>query len=687
MVWSMRYVITILVALCPWVAFAQTPLDFHSASTTVRDGNEYNVYDNGTISVQIEGTFVGTLQFQARADENSAAVQIRCTNTTDDTRSTSATAPGLYQCSVSGFKRFKVPVTAYTSGTIKAVGWYGKQVSSRGGGGLTPLAAFPASPSVGDYYLIIDDSAVGACDSAGGVARSICYWTGSVWAATGDGAGSGAGDVGQVFTCLSGDCSALTAAAGDSLNMSAGDSSRPATQSTALPGTCLEGQFHQDTDSGGTETYVCTATNTWVKFVAPTDNVASATALAANGANCLAGSSPLGVDTIGAAETCTDYMEEPGSNGIVAKTSANTAAARTVTGTANQIEVTNGDGVSGNPTLALSSTLVLPGPGMEFTETAGDATCGAGNYNVKANSTTSTIRVCQNGTVTDIGAGTIGGTTGTIDNAVPRANGTGGGTLQGSGVSIDDNGAVSAPGGYVATGGSLGQVEMLEGVAPGAGQYPNEHRTYIDSTTNRLATHEYGGTAKDYVTTTDAQTLSNKGIRRSYVEDVARCSSGTASAVWNIPASNGAVAACDAGSNKYAAYLGFNDSTDQGYQGSFMLKSGYSGAIDWTLRYKMAAATTGTLGFCVRLVRLPTGAAADPAFPAQAAGNCASQTVPGSAGHEAIITLTNVTCTSCVAGDRVLWLIERDANGSAVSDTATGDARLVMSGPSFLSVE
>jgi hypothetical protein len=41
------------------------------------------------------------------------------------------------------------------------------------------------------------------------------------------------------------------------------------------------------------------------------------------------------------------------SNGIVARTGAGTVAARTITGTANQITVTNGDGVSGNPTLSL----------------------------------------------------------------------------------------------------------------------------------------------------------------------------------------------------------------------------------------------------------------------------------------------------------------------------------------------
>ncbi len=35
--------------------------------------------------------------------------------------------------------------------------------------------------------------------------------------------------------------------------------------SATLPATCAEKDLYQDTDSGGTEFYVCTATNTWTK--------------------------------------------------------------------------------------------------------------------------------------------------------------------------------------------------------------------------------------------------------------------------------------------------------------------------------------------------------------------------------------------------------------------------------------
>jgi len=45
------------------------------------------------------------------------------------------------------------------------------------------------------------------------------------------------------------------------------------------------------------------------------------------------------------------------SSGIVTRTGTGTAEARTITGTAGQVTVTNGDGVSGNPTLSLPTAL------------------------------------------------------------------------------------------------------------------------------------------------------------------------------------------------------------------------------------------------------------------------------------------------------------------------------------------
>ena len=49
------------------------------------------------------------------------------------------------------------------------------------------------------------------------------------------------------------------------------------------------------------------------------------------------------------------------SNGLIARTGAGTSAARTLTGTAAEITVTNGDGAAGNPTLSLPAALTFTG--------------------------------------------------------------------------------------------------------------------------------------------------------------------------------------------------------------------------------------------------------------------------------------------------------------------------------------
>lgn len=54
-------------------------------------------------------------------------------------------------------------------------------------------------------------------------------------------------------------------------------------------------------------------------------------------------------------------VEGLSSNGIATRTATDTWTVRTITGTANEITATNGDGVSGNPTLSLPSALTFTG--------------------------------------------------------------------------------------------------------------------------------------------------------------------------------------------------------------------------------------------------------------------------------------------------------------------------------------
>lgn len=71
-------------------------------------------------------------------------------------------------------------------------------------------------------------------------------------------------------------------------------------------------------------------------------------------------------------------IEGLASTGLAARTGTDTWAQRTITGTANEITATNGDGVSGNPTLSLPATIDLGGKtSFEIPNGAGGTTVDA----------------------------------------------------------------------------------------------------------------------------------------------------------------------------------------------------------------------------------------------------------------------------------------------------------------------
>ncbi|QCN99716.1 hypothetical protein D3093_31175 (plasmid) [Azospirillum argentinense] len=93
-------------------------------------------------------------------------------------------------------------------------------------------------------------------------------------------------------------------------------------------------------------------------------------------------------------------------NGLIARTSAGTVTARTITGTSSEVLVTNGDGVSGNPTLSLPATLALGGKAV----TVGDA-----NFTIQDTADTTKLVKFELGNLS-------AGTTRTL--TVPNASGT-----------------------------------------------------------------------------------------------------------------------------------------------------------------------------------------------------------------------------------------------------------------------
>lgn len=94
-------------------------------------------------------------------------------------------------------------------------------------------------------------------------------------------------------------------------------------------------------------------------------STAQAAAIAAAQAAAIAASQPLNANLTGLGA-----LNSTG--GLVVETAANTFTQRTLTGTANQIVVTNGDGVAGAPVISIPSSAALPGAPTTMTPTQWD---------------------------------------------------------------------------------------------------------------------------------------------------------------------------------------------------------------------------------------------------------------------------------------------------------------------------
>jgi hypothetical protein len=161
--------------------------------------------------------------------------------------------------------------------------------------------------------------------------------------------------------------------------------------------------------------------------------------------------------------------------------------------------------------------------------------------------------------------------------------------------------------------------------------------------------------------------------------DLVACQESTASHIWNLITATYPAAACDTGSNTQKGYASFDATTDEAIYMDWVLPTGWTGSIDIHFIWK-AAATSGATGWCAQLIRVADASTSDPAFPAQASGNCVSDTAKGTTLQENHATISGVTCTSCAARDHIYVRISRDANGGAVTDDMTGDAHLMKVG-------
>lgn len=189
------------------------------STTGTGSGTELDINGYNSVSIDVEMTSTGTVTLKIKGDGSYR--DLTCTSAGDTSAAlvTSVTSSTQLVCSTFGLSKIQTPITA-NGGTITVKARVSNTMARRG--------------SVG-------------------------------------GGGGGSGDVTDVWGCTTGNCDALTGAAGDSFDAGSADTSKPATRSTALPVTCGEGQVHHDTDSGGSETYVCTAANTWTKLAATSE--------------------------------------------------------------------------------------------------------------------------------------------------------------------------------------------------------------------------------------------------------------------------------------------------------------------------------------------------------------------------------------------------------------------------------
>ncbi len=92
-----------------------------AAAGATGNGTAIITADAAALVMQIAGTFVGTVSFEANID-NTNWVAIQAVNLGDGSVATTATASGLFGCIVAGLYAVRARVSAWTSGTITVTG-------------------------------------------------------------------------------------------------------------------------------------------------------------------------------------------------------------------------------------------------------------------------------------------------------------------------------------------------------------------------------------------------------------------------------------------------------------------------------------------------------------------------------------------------------------------------------------
>ena len=258
------------------------------------------------------------------------------------------------------------------------------------------------------------------------------------------------------------------------------------------------------------------------------------------------------------------------------------------------------------------------------------------------------------------GAGTILGSTGSTDNAVLRADGTGGVTIQNSSVSIDDTGMVSTPSGVTVTGGALGKIDLLCGTAPSAPTYLNEVRVFTDCASGRVSSIPYGGTQQQYIPspTTIKFSLPTGG-----------CDNATAGPAWDLPAA-GAMGKSCIGSGTKSGILTAVDAATSAATTHFKWPSDLTGTVDLIVEYTGDTSSSNNIRTQISIACVGPGE--DLLSPTYNTASASNSSGPATAGQLRSVTFTSVNVTNCSANEHAYIKLERI--GGDAGDSYTGVA-------------
>lgn len=131
---SLRSLVLLGFVLAAVSVSAQTSSRSKQGSLSTTDSVTMNVGDLGMASIDVRGTYTGTISFEVSTDGDNFVTVDCFTPAAPGTAVNSTTSTGLWQCPVGGTRQIRARMSSYTSGTADIV-------MSGSGGGMSTVAA------------------------------------------------------------------------------------------------------------------------------------------------------------------------------------------------------------------------------------------------------------------------------------------------------------------------------------------------------------------------------------------------------------------------------------------------------------------------------------------------------------------------------------------------------------------